>query len=80
MDVAISKDTTTVTKTREIMELPMEVRIHILRQIILRNNAEECKLIEESRQCRDELLKLGVEAFPPFPKDIKAEMENKGVK
>jgi DNA-directed RNA polymerase subunit M/transcription elongation factor TFIIS len=60
---------------REIQELPLEVRICILRRIITDNNAKECALIEESRQCRDELLKLGVEAFPPFPNDEKAESD-----
>jgi hypothetical protein len=56
-------------KKREIQELPLDVRICILRRIITDNNAKECALIEESRRCRDELLKLGVEAFPPFPKE-----------
>lgn len=55
---------------REVQPLPKDLKIHVLQEIIMRNNAEECRLIEESRQCRDELLAMGAEAYPPFPKRV----------
>jgi len=54
------------TKPREVLPLPRELKIHVLQEIITRNNTEECRLIEESRRCRDELLSMGAEAYPPF--------------
>jgi hypothetical protein len=57
-----------MTEKREILPLPDAIRIVILQQIIMNNNAEMCRLQAVSYQCRDELLKLGAEAYPPFPK------------